>query len=91
MDWASVLYHATGMFNGGGYLMEVAKGRLVDVKEREAGLQRAEAGVLSKKAEEEKAKAATAAAAEAEPSAKAEMGAAIAGGSATASEEEQLR
>jgi hypothetical protein len=95
MDWASVLYHASSMSNGGGYLLEIERERIAKynaVKEREAAVKKAEQEAFDRKKAEEEAAAAAVAAAEAEAKAKAEKEAAMAAAAAAeaaASEEEK--
>ena len=88
MDWASVLYHASSMANGGGYLLEVERGRqekLTKVKEQAAAMRKAEEDAIAGKLAEEKARAAAESARLAEEKAKEE--AAIAAANAKNEEE----
>lgn len=95
MDWASTLYHASSMSNGGGYLLEIEKERIAkqnEVKERQAAVLRAEEEAAARKKAEEEAAAAAAAALIAQEKAKAEREAAAAAAeaaAAAASEEEK--
>ena len=88
MDWASVLYHASSMANGGGYLLEVERDRqekLNKVKEQAAAMRKAEEDAIAGKLAEEKARAAAESARVAEEKAKEE--AAIAAANAKNEEE----
>ena len=92
MDWASVLYHASSIANGGGYLLEVEKHRLeklAKVQEQEAAVKDAEEEAIARKVAEEKATAAAAAAAEAEAAAKVAAETAAAAAAAAVTEEEK--
>ena len=79
MDWASILYHASSMANGGGYLIDVERKRLAtlhNIKAQEEGLRRAEKNENDAEKAEHRAKEASVAALAAESQLKEEVEAA---------------